>query len=303
MIPRGQYANSASIPKTGLSALLCGLLRGRGSGTPKTGRGSGVSWLRGLVLALILTMLYLVWLTPGVTFAGPEVPAVSSIEDTTAAVATPSTEALVHGVLNPAGAGEAGTYKFLYKKSTSKTCTGESETTEGMIPTGEREEPAQTIAGLTPGTEYAICLRVENNAKTKSAISPAFTFTTPIHPETPTNLEANPLAATTATLDGTLNPGKAGNPGTYEFRYRKSASECEGGEGPTIVSGSATGGHAELVTAPIAELLPHTAYTFCLLARNEAGEESTLAGPVTFTTLVAPRRSKKRSPPKSPPPA
>ncbi len=103
-------------------------------------------------------------------------------------------------------------------------------------------------------------------------------------PETPEATPASPIAATTATLHGLLNPGAPGNPGFYEFLYKQSASECQGeGEVATSVA-TVTGAMQEPAEAKVTELLPNTNYTFCLRAKNEAGEE-TLSAPVTFRTL------------------
>ncbi len=77
-------------------------------------------------------------------------------------------------------------------------------------------------------------------------------------------------------------------PGSYEFRYRQSASECEGGEPGEEKATSATaalGQEKEAVEAPVSELLPNTTYTYCLRAFNEAGEEA-LGAPESFTTLA-----------------
>ena len=195
-----------------------------------------------LILSVVLALLGSGFLFAAPALAAQETPEVSAVEDTTAVVATPSTEALLHGVVNPVGTGEAGTYKFLYKKSITKVCTGESETTEGMILTPLREEPAQAISGLAAGTEYAVCLRVENNAKTESAISPAVTFTTAIKPEAPEKVELVQAKGTSLKVKGVLNPNVAGEEGTYEFLYRRSGSECEG-EGS--VSRRSTGAQGE----------------------------------------------------------
>ena len=211
-----------------------------------------------------------------------------TVEDTTAVVASPSTEALLRGVLNPAGVGEEGTYKFLYKASKTGVCTGDFETMEGISPVGEREEPAEPIAGLAPGTEYAVCLHAENNAKTESATSTAVTFTTPVKPEKPeTTSPAQSITATTATLEGTLNPKSAGDAGTYEFLYRVSATECEGERAsPTEPSGVMSGAAKQAVSVPVSTLQPKAQYTFCLLARNTAGETA-VGPPVHFTTPPA----------------
>ena len=246
-----------------------------------------------LILSVVLALLGSGFLFAAPALAAQETPEVSAVEDTTAVVATPSTEALLHGVVNPVGTGEAGTYKFLYKKSITKVCTGESETTEGMILTPLREEPAQAISGLAAGTEYAVCLRVENNAKTESAISPAVTFTTAIKPETPEKVELVQAKGTSLKVRGVVNPNAAGEAGTFEFLYRRSGSECEG-ESASAPAPSA-GLLGEEATGEITGLLPHTTYTFCLRARNVAGEESAVSTPpVSLTTLaVAPEVSEQ----------
>jgi hypothetical protein len=75
-------------------------------------------------------------------------------------------------------------------------------------------------------------------------------------------------------------------PGSYEFLYRQSASECEGEGGLTTALTAAVGAKGEAVSVPVSELLPHTTYSFCLRAVDEAGEAATSA-PVSFTTLAA----------------
>ena len=109
-------------------------------------------------------------------------------------------------------------------------------------------------------------------------------------PEAPEKAAATGVEATTAMLHGVLNPHGAHllEPGSYEFRYRPSASECEGGEPGEEKSTSATtasGHEKEAVEAPVSELLPNTTYTFCLRAFNEAGEEA-WGAPESFTTLA-----------------
>jgi hypothetical protein len=235
-------------------------------------------------LCAVVSMMAL-WSAPALA-AAPEIPELS-VEAHVPSPPSPSTEAVLHGVLNPnaIALSEAGSYEFLYKAGA--TCAGG---TPAPIPPGlelglEHEElPAETLTGLTANTEYTVCLREETTGG--EAISPPVTFKTALPPETPETINpANPIAATTATLHGVLNPKAIGNPGTYEFLYKASATECEGGG---TSGGSATGTMAEKVEAKLTGLLPSTTYAFCLRAHNEAGEESALAGPVTFTTLSAP---------------
>jgi Fibronectin type III domain len=107
-------------------------------------------------------------------------------------------------------------------------------------------------------------------------------------PEIPETKPASEITGATATLHGVLNPQNTGDPGTYEFLYKASATECEGEGGQTTPTGTALGHKQEAVSASVTQLLPFTQYAFCLLARNEAGETA-LGSPVTFTTpAVAP---------------
>jgi hypothetical protein len=253
-----------------------------GTGAPKISRGSGTPSRR-LVVSLIATILGALAFTAAPALAAQEKPELAA-EDSTAVVATPSTEALLRGVLNPAGAGEPGTYRFLYKASKTGVCTGGSETTEGISPTGEREEPAEPITGLTPGTEYAACLRVENNTKTGSATSTPVTFTTALPPEKPETINpAEAVTATTATLEGTLNPHASVEAGWY-FAYSTGAT-CTGAS--TSSQELATVVKAKLETKEVTGLEPGKTYRFCLVATNAAGEAAT-GNEVSFATPVAP---------------
>jgi hypothetical protein len=100
--------------------------------------------------------------------------------------------------------------------------------------------------------------------------------------------EVKPVIATTATLYGELNPAAEGEvePGHYEFLYQASPTACTGVGGKTapIPAGIAYGRAKERVSAKLTGLRPATEYTFCLLARNVAGEASATSAPVTFTT-------------------
>jgi hypothetical protein len=96
------------------------------------------------------------------------------------------------------------------------------------------------------------------------------------------------VTARTVTLEGTLNPKAAGDPGEYEFLYEVSATECAAGAVAPEPAGIALGLKAEAV-APVelVGLQPSTQYTVCLLERN-AALESTIGPAVTFTTSPAP---------------
>jgi hypothetical protein len=254
---------------------------------------------RGLTLAGLVSLCVVGVLMLGVApafAAAPEAPGPVTVEGVTAS------SARFRGVLNPgkegpAGTYELGTYEFLYKEGAGM-CEGGSvaPASPGISLGGGGEEvpqivnpeqaPGLEVGGLAAHTEYTVCLLAREGIKGETAVGPAVTFTTAIPPETPEELEAKPVAATTATLNGVLNPGKAGEAGSYEFLYRQSTSECQGEHEVKTPQTAATGAKGERATTNAEGLLPGMQYTFCLRAHNEAGEEATSA-PVTFTTLAA----------------
>jgi hypothetical protein len=109
-------------------------------------------------------------------------------------------------------------------------------------------------------------------------------------PETPITKPASAITATTATLNGELNPGAPGEAGEYEFLYSQSASECTGGGTAPETPGAAAGAEKEAVSAEVTGLLPSTEYSFCVVARHTEGEavEEATGTPVTFQTLPEP---------------
>ena len=224
--------------------------------------------------------------------AAPALAAAPEAPEVTVESPVPATTATLHGVLNPGlvgepGTYETGTYEFLYKQGPA-SCEGggTAPASPGLsLGAGHEELPAEVLTGLTANTEYTVCLRVETAGGT--TVGPAVHFTTALPPETPETKAAKPVAATTATLHGILNPTKPGNAGSYQFFYRPSATECRGENEKATPAVPASGAVGEAVQAPVSELLPDSRYTFCLLARNEAGEEA-LGAPEMFSTLPLP---------------
>jgi hypothetical protein len=225
--------------------------------------------------------------------AAPEAPEVS-VEDSTAVVGSPSSEVLLRGVLNPGGPGEAGTYQFFYKASKLKVCKGAGGSVAPASPEMalgmEHEEVRpEVITGLTPGTEYAVCLVATNSeVSPKSTSSAVLTFTTPVVPQTPKAESATAVTATTATLHGELNPTGEAVTG-YHFLYSTESSCANGGIESEQVAPAKVKAKTK-VTAQVKELQPLKKYTVCLVATNEAGEQvqSTVETETTFKTTEAP---------------
>src|SRR6204780_762633 len=211
-------------------------------------------------------------------------PAAPDIVGESTVVPVKASEATLQAQINPNN--QETTYTFEYSASEAEVLAGNGTKLAGAGPingfnSGGEAGSVETGGVLTENTTYFYRV-VAKNASGEEAVGGVEHFTTAIPPETPSGVEAQPVGGTTATLRGVLNPAGAGNPGSYEFLYRQSATECEGGESS---SGSSTGATPEPVSLELTGLLPHSRYTFCLLARNEAGEVAQ-AAPVTFTTLA-----------------
>jgi hypothetical protein len=206
---------------------------------------------------------------------------------------------VVRGVLSPHAEGQPGTYEFLYRASSTDCEGGEhAPALPGLASGVQGEEVAQELTGLSPQTEYTVCLleRNLNQSQGEETVGPAMTFKTTGMLEAPVvSTPASGITASSIKVQGLLNPGAPGAPGTYEFVYRSSANECQRENLEThqretefaTPTESALGGEKEVVPAAPVEiggLEPNTAYTFCLQARNEAGE-TVVSSPVTFTTL------------------
>jgi hypothetical protein len=200
--------------------------------------------------------------------------------------AVKSTSAELEAQVNPNN--EATKYTFEYSQTeAAKKLTGTIVKVPGTeLPAGFGDQTASVATGvLSPATTYFYRVTAENTAgKAEGAV---MSFTTTVAPEKPVTEAASGQTTTTATLRGVLSPSKPGKPGAYEFLYRQSPSECQGTGQETTAQEAMTGTIGQKVHAEISALTPGAEYTFCLLARNEAGETS-IGNAVTFTTVVVP---------------
>jgi hypothetical protein len=297
-------ANTVVTSKTGLFALLSNPLSTEGSGASRTGRRACVfsarraertfhpfSRLKCCVPALLCAVVGALAFTaaPALAATPPETPEVT-VEDTTAVVATPSTEATLHGVLDPNIASgttsEVLDYEFVYRESKT-ACKGAGEVKtvpQGMSLGMGREEPSQQITGLKPGTEYTVCLLAHNSANpSEETPSAPVTFTTPITPEKPITESPEKVGGNTATLLGELNPGSDAKNG-YHFAYNTNG-ECTGG--PTSEPGTEVKATKRRVSTAVTGLEPLREYTVCVVSTNAAGEEK-LGNAIKFNTPAAP---------------
>jgi hypothetical protein len=185
----------------------------------------------------------------------------------------------VCGTLNPHSKEKLTGAYFTF--SAGSTCTGGTQVAVEPEVQGEEDiEVRAKLEGLAPGTEYAFCLvAVNSSGKT---VSDPLTFTTTAEPKSE---PATAVTSTSATLEGTLEPGGAKL--KYQFSYSKGPT-CEGG----VPTAQAEGENR--VSAQLEGLASNTEYTFCLQAiGHEEGfifggetDVGTVGGkPVQFKTL------------------
>jgi hypothetical protein len=195
-----------------------------------------------------------------------------------------ATATILEGVLNPAGEGEPGTYEFLYRKSATE-CQGGLTTPQELSLDGSTRHLEVYVEGLTQDTQYTVCL-LARNSKGQEALSAPVTFTTPTPAQTPITGQVTQSTASSARLNGILNPQGKSEPGHYQFWYAASPTECRGGAAAPSAPAPANGNPNEAVEATATELSPATTYDVCLVAESDHGEE-VQGVPVTFTTLTA----------------
>jgi Fibronectin type III domain len=242
-----------------------------------------------VTLTTSLALAAAVFAVPSALAAAPEAPSAAEVEPVTQA-----TTAFVHGLLNPGKTGapgsfELGSYEFLYRASKTECEGGDhAPSSPGMSLGGGREEVQELIEGLTPGTEYTVCLLARNDTGTETSVGAPAHFRTAIAPEVPETNPATEVTGSTAKLNGLLNPTAEGEASSYLFVYSASSTECRvPGQTRETAELPALGHRAEAVSADVSSLLPTTTYTFCLLVFNGGFEEAESSGE-TFTTGTAP---------------
>jgi hypothetical protein len=220
--------------------------------------------------------------------AAPETP------ELTVQAPVQATTATFLGVLNPgtlAQPPQAGTYKFLYRASlTECTGAGGSETSSGLS-FGNAPEPLspETVTGLTPNTNYAVCLSVTNlESPSETTVSAPVQFVTHTAPEKPETKLATGETGTTAVLHGVLNPGVEAETGWY-FVYSTGAKCTSGGPGSgETAHETPIKVKALAVEKEITGLEPDRTYGVCLLATDEVGDAAVGNEVIVKTLAPAP---------------
>ncbi len=124
-------------------------------------------------------------------------------------------------------------------------------------------------------------------------------FAAPRAPETPEVVVEEFVPANGAVVHGVLDPGKRGEPGTYElgtyqFLYKASKTKaCEGGSTAPTSPAISLGAGEEPVSEALPALSPGTEYAVCLDFETAGG--IAVSAPVTFTAAIAPQTPETNS--------
>ncbi len=204
----------------------------------------------------------------------PGTPTASNITDTTATV---------QATLDPNG--QDAHYYFEYETTAayqSGGCGGTpTPSTDGG--SGSIDEPETVnLTGLTPGTQYTVCL-VATWAGNQSVASAAGGALATLIPPVPTTGAATVTGSTTATLAGTVNPNGFATQVYIQYgtttAYGSSTTPQSAGSGTSVVAVSPV--------IALANLVAGTTYHYRLVATN--GVDTADGADMTFATQAAPQ--------------
>lgn len=248
-------------------------------------RGSG-SMVLGALCAFVATMGVVVGglllaAAPALA-AAPETPELT-VESVTATTAT------FHGVLSQVEAVEpnelGGTYRFLYKASRTECTGGRVTKPSALFFGGVHEEVFYAVSGLLANTEYEVCLSV-TNLEGETTVSAPVQFATRAAPEKPETKAASTVTATSAVLEGTLDPhGMVSAKAGWYFAYDEGSSCMGAGEQRTVQEPEVEGAALPEKTE-VTNLEPDRTYRVCLVATDEVGDA--VAGNEVVVKTLAP---------------
>jgi len=221
------------------------------------------------------------------SFTVPAAPIVT----TNPATSVTSTSATLQGSANPGAASTTGWYR--YSTSDPGSCNdsfGTRAPSSGGSSLGSGTSPVtytQGISSLLPGTTYYYCAIAQNSLGT--SFGSVLSFTTNPNAPSVTTGSASMLTGSTATLNGTANPGGASTTGWFRYSTA-SPGTCNDSFGirAPAAGGSALGsGNTSIgYSQPITGLTPLTVYYYCAIAQNSAG--TSFGSVVSFTTPAVP---------------
>jgi len=192
------------------------------------------------------------------------------IATTNAATSIAATSATLNGSVNPNGL--STTIKFQYGTLTGY---GSEVNATPSSASGSTEVAASgTLSGLSPNTTYHYRVVGTNSAGTTNGADQSFS-TASLAPTVTTNAATN-ITATSATLNGVVNPNGLNT--SAEFEYGLNTDY-----GNLILLNPLTGTSSVPVSISTPRLIPGTTYHYRVAASNSAGE--TKGNDQTFITL------------------
>jgi hypothetical protein len=215
---------------------------------------------------------------PLVTAIRPEEPRSEQAVEANAA------SAKLQGELNASSVGEpeSGTYEFLYRPSAT-SCEGGKATPAAPAAAKRGEMVSAVVGELLPGTVYAFCLRVTNGAGEAATGAPV-SFTTGVAVPGVGGLSVSNVAATSATLDASVDPG--GGVTSCVFEYAPVGGVFAPAPGADAAGVVAEGAQSVPVGFHVQGLRAGTVYEFRVSVTNSAGS-SVSEEPLSFTTQLA----------------
>jgi hypothetical protein len=189
-------------------------------------------------------------------------------------------------MLNPKNKGEAGSYEFFYRASSSE-CQGENATPTTSALGDKEEAVSAPVTGLQPSVKYTVCLLARNTIGETALGAPVTFSTLPGAPavDGESSAEGTP---TSFTLQAQINPNNQKT--AYFFEYStKATGETLEGTVKEIGSGTLPGEFGDRgVSAPTgAVLTPGTTYYYRVVADN--GNQPATKGKVqSFATPEVP---------------
>jgi hypothetical protein len=215
---------------------------------------------------------------PLVTAVQPEVP--SSEQAPAGELKAESVK--LQGVLSAGSEGESGFYEFVYRQSATECEGAGGKVTPRGEAAGKRGEVVSSVVGeLVPNTVYTFCLRVSNGAG-ETAVGAPVSFTTRVAVPVPGELSVSDVAATSATLNASVNPGGGVTSYVFELAAAGGAFGLVGEAGGAGTVAEGTQGVA--VSVHTQSLRPGTVYELRVSASNSAG--TVVSEPLSFTTQV-----------------
>ena len=226
------------------------------------------------------------------SFTTPTVPGSTTV----AATAITSSSATFNGLGDPNGDVNSGAYGyFRYGTTDPGTCSDafgsrwpSSMFSDTYLGTGTADVPyGNSIGSLSPGTTYYFCAVARNGYGT--TFGSVLSFTTLANAPSVSTNSVSLLTSSTATLNGTANPGGAATTGWFRYSTTNPGA-CNDSFGTRAPAAGGTALGSGISSTPFSQavtgLAAATTYYYCAIAQNSVA--TGFGSVVTFTTPTPP---------------